>query len=228
MPTALHWNPVKAPVAKTIEGRFMRLEKLEPARHGDDLWKLLHGPAADEKQWEYLPYGPFGDRERFDIWLDGYAVSPDPLGYCVVDKQSGQAQGILSLMSIVPAHGRIEIGHVAFSSAMQRTPKGTEAIYLLGNMIFSLGYRRVEWKCDDENARSKRAAERFGFTFEGVFRQHMVVKGHNRDTAWFSIRDSDWPAIAQGFEAWLAEANFKQGQQIHSLETLRGRYAIKK
>ncbi|MFF7707316.1 GNAT family N-acetyltransferase [Pseudomonas sp. NPDC007930] len=224
MSTALHWNPVKAPVATTIEGRYMRLEKLDPGRHGDDLWDLLHGPAADKKQWDYLPYGPFRDREMFDIWLDGYAVSPDPLGYCVVDRKTEQAQGILSLMSIVPAHGRIEIGHVAFSSAMQRTPKGTEAIYLLAQYIFGLGYRRVEWKCDNANERSRRAATRFGFTPEGVFRQHMVVKGHNRDTAWFSIRDQDWPALEKSYEAWLAPSNFKQGEQIQTLEKLRGLY----
>lgn len=227
MSTALHWNPVKAPVATTLEGRFMRLEKLEPARHGDDLWELLHGPEADPKQWDFLPYGPFRDREMFDIWLDGYAVSPDPLGYCVVDTETGQAQGILSLMSIVPAHGRIEIGHVAFSSAMQRSPKGTEAIYQLAKFVFGSGYRRVEWKCDNANVRSRRAAERFGFAFEGVFRQHMVVKDQNRDTAWFSIRDTDWPTVEKAFEAWLDGSNFKQGQQIQTLENLRGNIAIK-
>ncbi|PVZ10486.1 MULTISPECIES: GNAT family N-acetyltransferase [unclassified Pseudomonas] len=223
MPDSLQWSPPKALVAQPLEGRFMRLEKLDPARHGDDLWTLLQGEDADPKLWDYLPYGPFADRERFDIWLDGYAVSPDPWGFCVVDKTTGQAQGIMSLMSIVPAHGRIEIGHVAFSSAMQRTPKGTEAIYRLARFAFEHGYRRVEWKCDNANERSRRAAQRSGFIFEGAFRQHMVVKGHNRDTAWFSMLDNEWPALERAFEAWLSDDNFEEGKQLRTLEDIRGR-----
>jgi hypothetical protein len=123
-------------------------------------------------------------------------------------------QGILSLMSIVPAQGRIEIGHVTFGASMQRSPKSTEAVYLLAREIFALGYRRLEWKCNNANARSKYAAERLGFTFEGVFRQHMVVKGQNRDTAWYSMLDSEWPAIGAGFERWLSEANQTESGQV--------------
>jgi RimJ/RimL family protein N-acetyltransferase len=172
--------------------------------------------------WDFLPYGPFNDRETFDIWLDGYAISNDPLGFCVVDKQTGKAEGVLSLMSIVPAHGRMEIGHVAFGATMQRSPKGTEAVYLLARQAFAAGYRRLEWKCDNRNERSRRAATRFGFTPEGVFRQHMVVKNHNRDTAWFSMLDTQWPPIKDAFEAWLAPENFKDGKQVNTLEALRG------
>lgn len=223
-PAPLHWKALKAPSAETMEGRFIRLEKLVPARHGDDLWEVLQGSMSDQKMWDYLPYGPFHDREAFDMWLDGYAISNDPLGFCVVDKTSGQAQGILSLMSIVPAHGRVEIGHVAFSAAMQRTPKGTEAVYLLAKLSFELGYRRLEWKCNNANERSKRAALRFGFTPEGVFRQHMVVKDQNRDTAWFAILDNEWPAIEKAFAAWLAEENQLSTGQKQTLEEIRRVY----
>lgn len=220
--TPLNWQPAHAPIPDTQTGRFIRLEKLDPRRHSEDLWNVLIGPGCDEKLWDYLPYGPFVEREPFDIWLDGYAMSNDPLGFCVVDLETGQAQGILSLMSIVPAHGRIEIGHVAFSSAMQRTPKGTEAIYLLAKLAFTQGYRRVEWKCDNANMRSRNAALRYGFSAEGVFRQHMVVKGKNRDTAWFSIMDSEWPPIDKAFEAWLAKDNQVAGGQRKTLAQLRG------
>jgi RimJ/RimL family protein N-acetyltransferase len=211
----------KAPSGETLTGQFVRLEKLVPKRHSEDLWEVLQGPQADEALWDYLPYGPFTDREKFDIWLDGYATSNDPMGYCVIDLATGQAQGILSLMAIMPKQGRIEVGHVAFGAVMQRTPKGTEAIYLLGKLVFELGYRRLEWKCDNGNERSKNAARRFGFSPEGVFRQHMVVKGRNRDTAWFSILDTEWPPLAEAFEAWLAEGNQVPGGQHQSLAQLR-------
>jgi len=217
----LNWTPAKPPTAQTLTGRFIRLEKLDPMRHSEDLWEVLHGPEADHSLWDFLPYGPFNDREKFDIWLDGYAISNDPLGFCVIDLSTGQAQGILSLMSIFPAHGRIEIGHVAFGAVMQRTPKGTEAIYMLAKLVFSLGYRRVEWKCNNDNVRSRTAAQRYGFSPEGVFRQHMVVKGKNRDTAWFSILDHEWPPVAQAFEAWLAPDNQVDGGQRKSLIELR-------
>lgn len=128
---------------------------------------------------------------------------------------------VFSLMSIVPSQGRIEIGHVTFGASMQRTPKSTEAVYLLANESFALGNRRLEWKCNADNARSMRAAERFGFSFEGTFRQHMVVKGKNRNTAWFSILDSEWPALESAFKGWLAVDNFKDGQQINTLEHVR-------
>jgi len=221
MSDAVHWNAAKSPQAETLVGRFIRLEKLDPQRHGDDLWAVFQGPDADTKLWAYLPYGPFSDRESFDHWLSRNAATGDPLFFSVIDLASGQAQGILSLMSIVPEQGRIEIGHIAFGAAMQRTPKGTEAIYLLGKLAFELGNRRLEWKCNNANARSKRAAERFGFTFEGVFRKHMVVKDQNRDTAWYSITDDEWPTIAAGFERWLSEENQRPQGQLETLEACR-------
>lgn len=221
MSTPLNWRPAKAPQPVPLVGRFIRLEKLAPRRDREHLWAVFQGPEADQTLWKYLAYGPFTEREDFDHWLDSNAASSDPLFYSVIDLASGQTQGILSLMSIVPEQGRIEIGHIAFGAAMQRTPKGTEAIYLLGKQAFALGNRRLEWKCNNDNARSKRAAERFGFTFEGVFRKHMVTKDHNRDTAWYSITDDEWPAIAAGFERWLSEDNQRPEGQLKTLEACR-------
>ena len=222
MPESLqHWQPANTPNNRTLEGRFIRLEKLDPARHGDELWLALQGPDGDPKLWDYLPYGPFNERSAFDAWLDKHATSRDPHFYSVIDKPSDQAQGLLSLMSIVPEHGRIEIGHVTFGAPMQRSPKSTEAVYLLAKHAFELGYRRLEWKCNNGNARSKYAAERLGFSFEGVFRQHMVVKGQNRDTAWYSILDAEWPPIGAGFEHWLSEANQAGSGQLKSLAECR-------
>ncbi|MCH5509888.1 GNAT family N-acetyltransferase [Pseudomonas syringae] len=219
--TLLDWQAAALPTAHTLTGRFIRLEKLDAARHADDLWAALEGPNADPKLWDYLPYGPFSDRGAFGAWLVGHQAATDPWFYTVVDQQTDKAEGVISLMSIVAAHGRIEIGHVTFGAAMQRTPKGTEAIYLLAREIFALGYRRLEWKCNANNARSKRAAERFGFSYEGTFRQHMVVKGQSRDTAWYSILDSEWPERQSAFARWLAVDNFKNGQQIKGLEAFR-------
>ncbi|MCH5557562.1 GNAT family N-acetyltransferase [Pseudomonas syringae] len=219
--TLLDWQAAALPTAHTLTGRFIRLEKLDAARHADDLWAALEGPNADPKLWDYLPYGPFSDRGAFGAWLVGHQAATDPWFYTVVDQQTNKAEGVISLMSIVAAHGRIEIGHVTFGAAMQRTPKGTEAIYLLATEIFALGYRRLEWKCNANNARSKRAAERFGFSYEGTFRQHMVVKGQSRDTEWYSILDSEWPERQNAFERWLAVDNFKNGQQIKGLEAFR-------
>ncbi|HCP29245.1 GNAT family N-acetyltransferase [Pseudomonas fulva] len=221
MSDTLNWKPASAPTAQPIDGHFIRLEKLEPARHGDDLWEVLQGAAADPALWDYLPYGPFAERAGFDRWLQANAAGTDPLFFTVIDRTSGQAQGLLSLMSIVPDHGRIEIGHVAFGAAMQRTPKSTEAVYLLARLAFALGNRRLEWKCNNANARSRRAAERLGFVFEGVFRKHLVVKDHNRDTAWYSITDDEWPQVAAAFERWLSAENQSPAGQLRTLEACR-------
>lgn len=215
------WKGVPAPTVTVIEGRFIRLEKLDPARHGDGLFKALQGPGADPKLWDYLPYGPFPERAAFDAWLNNHATHSDPSFFSVIDRASGDVQGILSLMSIVPEQGRIEIGHVTFGAPMQRSPKSTEAVYLLARHSFELGNRRLEWKCNNANARSKNAAERLGFSFEGVFRQHTVVKGRNRDTAWYSILDGEWPAIGAGFEAWLSDANQTGSGQLKTLVECR-------
>ncbi|KTT40387.1 GNAT family acetyltransferase [Pseudomonas oryzihabitans] len=217
--TALDWTPARPPQPRPLQGQYVRLEPLDPARHGADLWQALQaGEQADATLWEFLPYGHFVDQTAFATWLAALAQGHDPLFYAVVDPSNGRALGQLSLMSIVPEHGSIEIGHVAFGGAMQRTPMATEAIHLLMQEAFALGNRRLEWKCDAANARSKRAAERLGFRYEGLFRQHRVVKGLNRDTAWFSLLDHEWPAVATGFQRWLAAENFdSEGRQRSAL-----------
>src|SRR3989344_2106461 len=170
MPTSLaDWKGVPAPTAQLIEGRFIRLERLDPARHGDDLFNALQGPGADPKLWDYLPYGPFPQRSVFNDWLNNHAASSDPYFFSVIDRASGEVQGILSLMSIVPAQGRIELGHVTFGAPMQRSPKSTDAVYLLAKESFALGYRRLEWKGNNANARSKDAAERLRLSVLAVF-----------------------------------------------------------
>ena len=221
MTQTLNWTPARVPDLSVLQGRYVRLERLDPDRHGDGLWVALQGPGADAALWDYLPYGPFSDRETFDRWLTGNAASQDPSFYSVVDLNTGEVQGLLSYMSIVPDQGRFEIGHIAFGASMQRTTRATEAVYLLADLGFTLGNRRLEWKCNDANARSKRAAERFGFMFEGVFRQHMVVKDRNRDTAWYSITDAEWPGVKAGFDRWLSPTNQPPSGQLETLESCR-------
>lgn len=222
MPTQLnHWKSAQLPSAQVLTGRFIRLEKLNPTHHGDDLWDALQGPNTDPKLWDYLPYGPFPLRHEFNDWLDIQAKGSDPYFFAIIDQTSGEAQGLISLLSIVPEQGRIEIGHVAFGASMQRSPKSTEAVYLLAKESFALGNRRLEWKCNNDNARSQKAAERLGFSYEGVFRQHMVVKGKNRDTTWYSMIDSEWPRVGAGFEKWLSAENQLDSGQLHTLVECR-------
>jgi RimJ/RimL family protein N-acetyltransferase len=211
----------RTPVPETLAGRLVRLEPLDPDRHAADLHAASRG--GDPVLWAYLPYGPFAGETEMREHLGAQAASRDPLFLAVVDAATGRAGGVVSLMRIEPAHGVIEIGHVWFGAALQRRPQATEAIYLLARHAFDdLGNRRLEWKCDAANARSRRAAERFGFTFEGVFRQHMIIKGRNRDTAWFALLDGEWPAARAAFEAWLDPANFDaDGRQRASLAELR-------
>jgi RimJ/RimL family protein N-acetyltransferase len=221
--TLLDWQPATVPPRAVLQGRFVCLEPLDPTRHGDDLWQALQGPDSDPAQWQYMPYGPFSERGAFDTWLSGHAASGDPLFFSVIDLRQQRAVGLLSLMRIAPADGCIEIGHVIFGAPMQRSPASTEAVYLLAKLaLATLGYRRLEWKCDAANARSMQAAKRLGFSYEGLFRQHMVRKGRNRDTAWYSIIDREWPVLANSFERWLAADNFNAyGQQKQRLEDMR-------
>lgn len=220
----LDWHAVATPARAALGGHYVRLEPLDPARHGDDLWLALQGPESDPLLWDYLPYGPFVERAPFDAWLAANAASTDPQFFAVIDLASQRCVGLLSFLRIAPKDGCIEIGHIAFGRAMQRSPASTEAVYLLAELAMgALGYRRLEWKCNALNARSMRAAERLGFVHEGLFRQHMVIKGRNRDTAWFSIIDREWPRCRDAFERWLASANFDaQGRQQQRLEDLRG------
>jgi len=213
-------SPARRPGAVTIDGRFGRIERLDP-RHAAALWKAV---AGHDQIWTYMSaYGPLADFAAFAEWLAGRVTLDDPYSYAIVDR-SGQALGIATLMEIRPAMGVIEVGHILYSPALQRTPLGTEAQYLLARYAFeTLGYRRYEWKCNALNAPSRRAALRYGFVFEGVLRQHMIAKGRNRDTAFFSMIESEWPARKAAFERWLAPDNFDaDGRQRASLSELNG------
>jgi RimJ/RimL family protein N-acetyltransferase len=215
-------TPAERPGPARLEGRFCRVEKLDPLRHGASLWQAL---AGDESLWTYMATGPFRDETSFRLWLDERSVLLDPYHFAVVDKASGDATGIVTLMEIRPAMRVIEMGSIVYSRALQRTPAATEAQYLMACHVFDdLHYRRYEWKCNALNEPSRRAAARFGFSFEGTFRQHMIVKGRNRDTAWFAMLDSEWPAIQQGFERWLQPENFDvEGKQKVGLAKMRTR-----
>ncbi|MGI8428420.1 MAG: GNAT family N-acetyltransferase [Solirubrobacteraceae bacterium] len=223
-PTAkLDFQPARAPGHSILEGGRVRLEPLDPDRHADELFAAAQGPDADPDLWRYLSYGPFAGVDEMRARLAAITSSSDPLFRAVIDRATGRAGGAVSYLRIEPAHGCIEIGHIWFGKALQRTPHASEAIFLLARHAFEdLGNRRLEWKCDAANARSRRAAQRFGFTFEGVFRQHQIVKGRNRDTAWFSMLDREWPTVRAAFEAWLAPENFDaDGRQRRTLATLR-------
>lgn len=220
---SLDWTPAKIPHRETLSASSVRLEPIDPERHARPLFLASHENGAGELVFRYLPYGPFAGFDDFREWLGQRAASADPLFFCVVDADTGSPQGMASFMRMAPEHGVIEIGHIWFAPALQRTRQATEAIYLMARHAFDeLGYRRLEWKCDALNEPSRRAAERFGFTFEGVFRQHLVVKGRNRDSAWFSILDGEWPVIRSAFESWLAPENFDpEGRQRRSLAEVR-------
>jgi RimJ/RimL family protein N-acetyltransferase len=206
-----HWQAARTPDAAVLHGNRVRLERLDPARHGGDLWLALQGADADPHMWTYMGYGPFANPADFTQWLNSLGNPGDAVFYTVIANSSDQALGLLSYLNICPAHGRLEIGHVCFGHVLQRSTLASETVYLLARYAF-----------ENANLRSKRAAERFGFTYEGLFRQHLLVKGHNRDTAWFSLLDHEWPAQQRAFERWLAADNFtEQGQQRLRLQDLR-------
>ena len=212
--------PAERPGPVTLAGRYGRVEKLK-AEHAASLWNAVRDHDAI---WTYLSqYGPFAGTEEFSGWVRGRTTLADPYSYAVVDT-GGRCLGIATLMEIRPAMRVIEVGHIVYSPALQRTPLGTEAQYLLARYVFeTLRYRRYEWKCNALNAGSRRAALRYGFVFEGILRQHMIAKGRNRDTAYFAMLDSEWPARKASFERWLAPENFTgDGRQKLSLAALNG------
>jgi RimJ/RimL family protein N-acetyltransferase len=211
-----------APRRQPLPGAYVRLEPVDVAAHAESLYRLSHARPEDAVLWIYLAYGPFADQGAFERWLAERSRSTDPLFFAIIEQASGQASGMASYLNIVPAMGCIEIGHIWFAPPLQKSRAATEAIYLLARHAFDdLGYRRLEWKCDALNAASIRAARRFGFTYEGTFRQHMIVKGRNRDTAWFALLDREWPAVRGAFERWLAPANFDAaGRQRSALGAL--------
>jgi RimJ/RimL family protein N-acetyltransferase len=213
-----NWKGVPRPERIVLEGRYARLEAVDPAKHGAQLLASAQQPGADDR-FRYMFEEPPADMAALTPWLERASTSTDPLFFAVIDRQTGRAEGRQSLMRIDATHGVIEIGHILWGPAIARTRVVTEALYLFATYAFdTLGYRRFEWKCHNLNEPSKRAALRFGFTFEGVFRQHMVAKGRNRDTAWFAIIDADWPRLKAGYEAWLRPENFEaDGQQRSKL-----------
>ena len=213
-------SPALRPGRQTLPGRYVLLEPLDPVVHGDALYEGTHGNDRDEL-WRYLFEGPFPDRSTFDTYLMQAAASEDPLFFAIVDRASGLAAGHAAYLRVELVHKVIEVGHILFTAKLQRTIGATEAMFLMAQHVFDLGYRRYEWKCNSLNTPSLRAARRLGFTFEGIFRQHLIVKGRNRDTAWFSMLDSEWPNRKANFERWLSPDNFDaNGKQKVSLAEL--------
>lgn len=201
--------PGSQPDMRPLHGRWIWLEPVSAAKHGQDLYDSFTGKDPEGHVWTYLAYGPWTSFETFAEWLKERGASRDPWFYAFVRRETGKACGMGSFMRCDAANGVIEIGHIWMSPALQKTREATEAIFLMIRHCFDdLGVRRLEWKCDALNAPSRRAGERFGFTFEGVFRQHFIVKGRNRDTAWYAMLDKDWPRVRQSFEDWLKPVNF--------------------
>ncbi len=215
------WTPPPRPARSVLAGRYCSVQPLESSRHAAELFEA-NSTDRDGRMWSYLSYGPFASERAYRDWLDPLQASEDPLFFALVDARTGRAVGVASYLRIDVANGSIEVGHLQFSPRLQRTPAATEAMYLMMKQVFDLGYRRYEWKCDALNAASRRAAERLGFRFEGIFRQATTYKGRNRDTAWYSVIDPEWPAIAAGFEAWLDPSNFdSSGAQRMTLAQAR-------
>jgi len=210
------------PGRQGLAGALARLEPIDPSRHAGELYAASHGVAGGEELWRFLGYGPWADGGVFQSWLRDCAAVHDPLFYAIRDAGSGKACGMASYLNIVPKNGSIEIGHIWLAPVLQRTTAATEALFLLMRYAMDdLRYRRLEWKCDALNEPSRRAARRLGFRFEGIFHQHMVVKGRNRDTAWYSILDREWPAQRGRIETWLAPENFDaSGRQRRALSDL--------
>jgi RimJ/RimL family protein N-acetyltransferase len=219
---ALDWMPARPAVPTELRGSHALLRPVKPS-DAEQLYPLAHEPDGDPSIWTYLPYGPFESPERLAQFLESAMSSSDPMWFTLARLPDETPLGMAAYQRIVPEHGVIEISHLWYGPPLKRSTAATELIYLMARHAFDeLGYRRLEWKADALNSASRRAAERYGFVFEGIFRQHMVVKGRNRDTAWFAITDRDWPVIRAGFEAWLAPENFdERGRQRRSLDALR-------
>ena len=202
-----------------MRGRTVTLEPLSVSRHATALWEAVR---SHDRVWQWLFDGPYANEEGFMVALERKQSAVDQIFYAIVPAETGEAAGYASYLRMEPAHGVIEVGNILLSPALQRTTAATEAMYLMARHVFNdLGYRRYEWKCNSLNEPSRRAAQRLGFTFEGIFRQHMVIKGRNRDTAWFSMLDSEWPERKAAFEAWLDAGNFDaEGRQIKALPVI--------
>lgn len=201
------WTPPVRPPAEPMIGRYCRLERLDADRDGQSLFDA-YALDSEGRNWTYLPHGPFENYAEFHIWLSGMAKLDDPFFFTIIDAESQTSVGIASYLRITPPAGSIEVGHIHYSPLLQRTPAATEAMYLMMEQAFTLGYRRYEWKCDALNAPSRMAAQRLGLSYEGIFRQATVYKLRNRDTAWYAAIDREWPDLKQAFEQWLDPNNF--------------------
>ena len=214
------WAPPPVPPLVPMAGRTCRVEPLDVARHAADLHEA-NMLGEDGRNWAYLPYGPFATADDYHAWLKGVASKSDPQFHTIVDLATGTPAGVASYLRIDPEAGSIEVGHIKYSPRLQRSIAATEAMYLMMRRAFELGYRRYEWKCNALNAPSRAAAQRLGFSYEGIFRQARVDKGRNRDTAWYAMIDREWPAIDRAFQRWLDPSNFDaEGRQRTSLSAL--------
>lgn len=214
----VNWKVPVPPGQAVLEGHTVRLERLSADAHAADLFSAVSG---HDDLWDYLPYGPFSSASAYHRWMKESASGQDPFFYALRDKGTGLCGGLASFLRITPEAGSIEIGHICLSPQIQRSAAATEMQFLMMDWAFCAGYRRFEWKCDALNVPSRRAAQRLGFSFEGVFRQATIVKGRNRDTAWFSVIDSEWPALREAYRVWLSPANFDEaGRQKERLSDL--------
>ncbi|MEJ2021118.1 MAG: GNAT family protein [Maritimibacter sp.] len=214
------WTPPPRPTGEVMSGRYVRLEPLDADAHAAELFKAN---SASDVIWDWLPYGPFASASSYHRWVREHMGKDDPVFYAIRNLDSGHCEGVASFLRIAPEAGSIEVGHINFSPALQKTRAATEAMFLMMGWAFEAGYRRYEWKCNAQNLGSRRAAQRLGLSYEGIFRQAGVVKGRNRDTAWFAAIDSEWPALKEAFQAWLNPANFDaEGRQRESLGDLTG------
>jgi RimJ/RimL family protein N-acetyltransferase len=212
------WTPPPRPDVAELVGRHVTLERFNADRHAADLHRAYQGHDA---LWDYMPYGPFASSAAYHRWGKDFGSGDDPLFYVLRDAASGHCGGVASFMRITPEHGVIEVGGICIAPELAQSRAWTEGMFLMMEWAFDAGYRRYEWKCNALNMPSRRAAQRLGFSYEGIFRQMMVIKGRNRDTAWFSVIDSEWPALRAAFEAWLDPANFDAaGRQKERLSDL--------
>ena len=216
------WQECAFPPRSTMTGKWCRVERLVPEKHAEELF-AAYVKQRNDQDWTYLPYGPFDRFDDYQRWLTKTYTDDDPLFHTIIESKTNKAVGVASFLRIQPEIGVIEVGHIHFSPLMQKTSVATEAMFLMMRRVFDeLGYRRYEWKCDALNARSRKAAERFGFSFEGLFRQATLYKNRNRDTAWFGMTDREWPMIKKTFEIWLSPDNFDtQGRQKKNLQQIR-------
>lgn len=222
------WKPAQRPTHKVLQGRFCTLEPLDATRHADELF-AANALDAEGKSWTYLPYGPFDSFSSYRAWIEQSASSADPLFFAIINNETGKAVGVASYLRIDPVNGSIEVGHLNFSPLIQQTASATEAMWVMMREAFSLGYRRYEWKCNALNMPSRAAAQRLGLSFEGIFRQAAVVKGHNRDTAWYAAIDKEWPALNEVLRKWLASENFDDaGRQFVALSQLTEPLLVRK